>query len=70
MKYLIVLERSADGYAAYSPDLDGCIAAADTREETIALMREAIEFHLEALEENGQAAPIPRCESSYVEVGV
>ena len=46
MKYLIILEPSSTGFSAYSPDLDGCVAAGDDQEETIALMQEAIAFHL------------------------
>jgi predicted RNase H-like HicB family nuclease len=50
------------------PDLPGCIAAADTREEVLRLIHEAIEFHVEGLREDGQ--PIPEASSSieYVEV--
>lgn len=68
MKYLIILEPMATGFSAYAPDLDGCVAVGDDREETIALMREAIAFHLEGLAEAGQAIPTPSSESGYVEV--
>jgi predicted RNase H-like HicB family nuclease len=68
MKYLIILERTSTGYSAYSPDLDGCVAAAATRAKTVALMREAIAFHLEGLEEDGLKAPTARSESEYVEI--
>ncbi len=68
MTYLIVLEPTTTGYSAYSPDLDGCVAAGDNRDDTIALMREAIAFHLEGLAEAGQPVPIPSSESVYVEV--
>ena len=68
MKYLIVLEPTATGFSAYSPDLDGCVAAAEGREETIELMREAIAFHLEGLAELGEPIPVPSSESAYVEV--
>jgi predicted RNase H-like HicB family nuclease len=68
MKYLIVLEPTATGYSAYSPDLDGCVAAAEGRDETIALMREAITSHLEVLAELGESVPEPSSESAYVEV--
>jgi predicted RNase H-like HicB family nuclease len=68
MKYLIILEPTETGFSAYSPDLDGCIAAAETREETISLMREAIEFHLEDMVATGQSIPPARSESEYVEV--
>jgi predicted RNase H-like HicB family nuclease len=68
MKYLIILEPTETGYSAYSPDLDGCVAAADTRDETIALMQEAIAFHLEGLAAEGLPAPIPHSEAEVVEV--
>ena len=69
MKYVIILEPTPTGYSAYSPDLDGCVAAGDTREETIELMREAIEFHLEGLAAEGLPAPGPHSEATVVEVG-
>jgi predicted RNase H-like HicB family nuclease len=70
MKYLIVLEPTESGYSAYSPDLDGCIAAGETREETVSLMQEAIEFHLEGLAEEGLVVPPARSESAYVDVSL
>jgi predicted RNase H-like HicB family nuclease len=69
MKYLIILEPTETGYSAYSPDLDGCVAAGDNRDETISLMREAIAFHLEGMVAEGYPIPAPQCESAYVEVG-
>lgn len=68
MKYLIILEPTETGYSAYSPDLDGCVAAGDDREETIALMQEAIAFHLEGMAEEGLPIPIPRSEAALVEI--
>jgi len=68
MTYLIVLEPTSTVYSAYSPYLDGCVAAGDNREDTIDLMREAIEFHLEGLADAGQPIPAPSSESVYVEV--
>lgn len=68
MKYLIVLEPTLTGFSAYSPDLDGCVAAGSDRDETICLMKEAIEFHLEGLIAGGISVPIPQSESTYVEV--
>lgn len=68
MKYLIILEPTATGYSAYSPDLDGCVAAGDDRDETIALMREAIEFYLEGLAAEGLPIPTPKSEAAVVEV--
>ena len=69
MKYLIILEPTASGYSAYSPDLEGCVAAGDDREETIALMQDAIAFHLEGMALEGYQAPSPQSESTYVEIG-
>ena len=68
MKYLIILEPTETGFSAYSPDLEGCVAAADDREETIALMKEAIAFHLEGMAAEGYHVPAPRSESAYVEL--
>jgi predicted RNase H-like HicB family nuclease len=56
MKYLVVIETSSNGFGAYVPDLPGCVAAAETRTEVVALIREAIEFHIEGLH---QAGPMP-----------
>ena len=47
--YTVVLEKSDNGYAAYLPDLPGCVAAGDTLEETKALIAEAVSSHLEIL---------------------
>ena len=63
MKYLIILEPTSTGYSAYSPDLDGCVAAGDDRAETIALMQEAIAFHLEGLAAEGLVSPIASSEA-------
>lgn len=68
MKYLIILEPTDTGFSAYSPDLDGCVAAGSDRDETIALMQEAIEFHLEGLALEGLTPPAPHSEAAVVEV--
>src|SRR5689334_16623347 len=70
MRYLIILEPTPTGFSAYSPDLEGCVAAGDDREETIALMREAIAFHLQGLSASGEPIPSPASEPAYVEVPV
>jgi len=67
-KYLVVIEKTATGYSAYSPDLDGCVATGKTREEVEREMQEAIEFHLEGMARNGDTIPEPRTYSRYVEV--
>ena len=49
MKYMVVIEKGESGYGAHVPDLPGCIAAAETREKVIELIKDAIEFHIEGL---------------------
>jgi len=59
MKYRVIYEKPATGYSAYAPDLPGCITTGRTLEETECLMKEAIEFHLEGLREDGLPIPAP-----------
>ena len=68
MKYLVILEKSDNGFGAYVPDLPGCVAAAASREETLALIQEAIEFHIEGLKKSGELVPLPRSQSELVDV--
>ena len=63
-RYLIVLEGIRTGYSAYSPDLPGCIATGATEIEVKQKMREAIEFHVAGLREQGESIPEPRSSSS------
>jgi predicted RNase H-like HicB family nuclease len=69
MRYVIIVEEGEDSYGAYVPDLDGCVAVGETREETLRLIREAIEIHLEGLREGGLEVPEPSSSSEYVEIG-
>ena len=55
MHYLVVLEEGRESFGAYVPDLPGCIVAGESREEALALIREAIEFHIEGLKANWPA---------------
>jgi len=68
MRYLIIIEKTGTGYSAYSPDLQGCVSTGATPEETEANMKEAIAFHLEGLQLEGEAVPPPSAISAYVEV--
>jgi predicted RNase H-like HicB family nuclease len=68
MKYLVVIEKSRTGFSAYSPDLPGCVATGRTRRGVEKNMREAIDFHLEGLRENGARRPRPMSSFTYVEV--
>ena len=67
-RYLIVMEDTTPGYSAYSPDLPGCVATGATEADVKQKMREAIEFHVAGLREQGEPVPEPHSSSSYVEV--
>ena len=67
-KYLIVIERTDNGYSSYSPDLPGCVSTGMSREEAEKNMREAIEFHIDGLRQEGYPVPEPQTTSSYVEL--
>ncbi len=68
MKYLVVVEKSENGFGAYVPDLPGCVAAAESRKEVISLIQEAIEFHIEGLRQSGDPVPQPTSQSELVDV--
>ena len=68
MRYLVVVEEEPKSFGAYVPDLPGCIAAGETREEVVTLVREAMEFHIEGLKEGGHEVPAPSSSSEVVEV--
>ena len=68
MKYMVVIEKGESGYGAHVPDLPGCIAAAETREKVIELIKDAIEFHIEGLIEAGEPVPNPSSFSELIEV--
>lgn len=68
MKYAVVIEKSETGYGAYIPDLPGCVAVGETLAETERLIREALEFHVEGLREDGLPVPEPSALAQYVEV--
>jgi predicted RNase H-like HicB family nuclease len=70
MKYLIVIEKGETSFGAYVPDLPGCVAAAKSKREVKKSIREAIQFHLEGLKEDGSPIPVPRSEMEYMEVSM
>ena len=67
-RYLYVIEPSATGFAAFVPDLPGCAATGRTHEETEQAIREAIEFHVAGLREEGMDVPAPSTLGGYAEV--
>jgi predicted RNase H-like HicB family nuclease len=57
MKYSVIVEKSENGFGAYVPDLPGCVAAAETGEEVVTLIQEAIEIHIDGLKRSGDPVP-------------
>jgi predicted RNase H-like HicB family nuclease len=68
MRYLVVVEKGSTSFGAYVPDLPGCIAVGESREEVLESIHDAIELHLEVLRENGEPIPPPSSSSELVEV--
>jgi predicted RNase H-like HicB family nuclease len=68
MRYVVIVEEGEGSFGAHVPDLPGCVAVADTKEEVLELIQEAIEFHIEGLREDGQPVPPPSSSIEYVDV--
>lgn len=68
MRYMVVIEQGPNSFGAYVPDLPGCIAAAETKQDVLRLIREAIEFHLEGLKDEGVSLPQPHSSSEFIDV--
>ena len=68
MRYAIVIEQAGGNFSAYVPDLPGCVATGATIGEVESQIREAIEFHLDGLREDGSPIPPPSSKVEYIEV--
>lgn len=68
MRYLVVVEEGVGSFGAYVPDLPGCVAVGETRDEALALIREAIRFHIEGLRSDGHAVPTASSTGELVDV--
>ena len=68
MRYAVVMEKAPSNYAAYVPDLPGCIVTGASVAEIESLIREAIEFHLEGLKADGLPLPLPSSHIEYIDV--
>jgi predicted RNase H-like HicB family nuclease len=67
MRYLVVIEKGPTSWGAHVPDLPGCVAVAETRQEAVALIQEAIELHIEDVRQHGAAVPPPCSESTFID---
>ncbi len=68
MKYPVVIEKDENNYAAYVPDLPGCVATGQTVEQTETQIQEAIQFHLQGMREDGLPIPESSSQIKYIEV--
>jgi len=68
LRYTVIVEKSENNYGAWVPDLPGCVTTGPTVEETLSNMREAIEFHLEGMREDGDPIPEPTSVAAIIEV--
>lgn len=68
MRYLVVVEQGQSSFGAYVPDLPGCVAAGETRQEALSLIREAIKLHIDTLRASGQNIPPPSSSGEIVDV--
>jgi len=68
MDYVVIVEKGEQSFGAYVPDLPGCVAVGESREEVMKLIREAIEFHVEGLREDGRPVPPPASSIELVRV--
>jgi predicted RNase H-like HicB family nuclease len=66
---MVVVERGDTSWGAHVPDLPGCVAVGETREEVLRLIREAVELHIDGLKQDGFPVPRPSSEVEFVEVG-
>lgn len=69
MRYAIVIDKAGGNLSAYVPDLPGCVATGATLAEIEVAIREAIEFHLDGMREDGEPIPVPSSRVDYVDVG-
>ncbi len=68
MRYAVIVEEGKTSFGAYVPDLPGCAAVAESRDEVLRLIEEAIEFHIDGLRQDNQPIPQPASSIEYVEV--
>ena len=67
-RYMVVIERGESSWGAHVPDLPGCVAVGETRDEVILLIREAIALHIAGLKQDGLPVPKPSSEGEFVDV--
>jgi predicted RNase H-like HicB family nuclease len=72
-RILVVLEKGPRNYSAYAPEVPGCVATGETKEETLQNMQEALTLHLEGMADDGEEMPLsaaPDDEAHFVAVEI
>lgn len=67
MEYLVVIEKAESNYAAYLPDLPGCVATGETPEEVVKAIKKAVAMHLRGMREDGLTIPSPSAKAEYLQ---
>jgi len=67
-EFTIVIEDASTNFAAYAPDVPGCIATGSTIEEVTTTLRDAIDEHLEILREMGEEIPVPHSRAGVIQI--
>lgn len=70
MKYAVIIEKTANNYSAYAPDVPGCGAVGDTEEEVLRELKEALEFHFRGLKEDGLPIPEPQSLVNFIDAEI
>ena len=68
--YVVIIEKGATSFSAYLPDLPGCLAVADTEAEVWKLIAEAVDLHVDTMQENGEPIPEPQSSARKLEVEI
>lgn len=67
-EFLVVIEKTENGYSAYAPDLPGCVATGSSREEVEKNMHDAIELHVQGLLEDDLPVPETASFAEYMSI--
>jgi predicted RNase H-like HicB family nuclease len=70
LQYLVVIEEGTTSFGAYVPDLPGCVAVGESRDEVARLIEEAVQFHLEGLKQDGLPIPRPHSSGRFIEANL
>lgn len=67
-QYLLILERGETSWGAYAPDVPGCVAVEDSRQQVQALFQDAVQEHLDWMQQDGDPIPLPQAETETVAI--